>query len=66
MKGAMVAPSEQKRKSKMTKEEIIKEYEQNGFYLISDGGNKIEFSNGDTYAKDSHTGLYRKVKTFVL
>lgn len=59
-------PSEQKRKKTMTKEEIIKEYEQNGFHLINDAGNKIEFNNGDTYAKDFQTGLYRKVKNFVL
>lgn len=50
----------------MKKEEIIKEYQEKGFRLINDAGNKIEFSNGDTFAKDFQTGLYRKVKTFVL
>ena len=50
----------------MKKEEIINEYKEQGFYVINDAGNKIEFSNGDTYAKDFQTGLYHKVKTFVL
>ena len=34
--------------------------------VINNAGNKIEFKDGTTYAKDSHTGLYRKVRIFVL
>ena len=34
--------------------------------IINKAGNKIEFSDGTVYAKQSHTGLFRKVKTFVL
>lgn len=30
--------------------------------IIVDNGNKIEFSNGDVYVKDSISKLYRKVK----
>lgn len=34
--------------------------------IINDSGNKIEFANGDVYAKQSITNLYRKVKVFSL
>lgn len=33
--------------------------------IINKAGNKIEFSDGTVYAKQSH-GLFRKVRTFVL
>lgn len=34
--------------------------------VINNAGNKIEFKNGTTYAKDFRTGLYHKIKIFVL
>ena len=34
--------------------------------VINNAGNKIEFKDGTTYAKDFRTGLYYKVKIFVL
>lgn len=34
--------------------------------IINLAGNKIEFANGDVYAKDSLNGLYYKVKCFTL
>lgn len=34
--------------------------------VINNAGNKIEFKDGTTYAKDIFSGLYRKVKIFVL
>lgn len=34
--------------------------------IINLTGNKIEFANGDVYAKDSATGLYYKAKIYVL
>ena len=34
--------------------------------VINDNGNKIEFSNGDVYVKQSIPNLYKKVKVFVL
>lgn len=49
----------------MTKEEVLKlESEDNR--IINCTGNKIEFSNGDVYAMRSPSGLYYKVKCFVL
>ncbi len=33
--------------------------------VINDNGNKIEFSNGDVYVKQSITNLYKKAKVFV-
>lgn len=50
----------------MEKEKLIEEKKTCGFHIINDAGNKIEFSDGTTYAKDFRTGLYRKVKNFVL
>lgn len=50
----------------MEKEEIIKQKKEQGINFVSDGGNKIEFSDGTTYARDFRTGEYRKVKTFIL
>lgn len=32
--------------------------------IINDSGNKIEFANGEVYAKQSITNLYCKVKIF--
>ena len=47
----------------MTKEEVYKlETAENP--IINDNGNRIEFSNGDVYAKKSITNLYRKVKVY--
>ena len=34
--------------------------------VINNAGNKIEFKDGTTYARDFRTGLYHKVKIFVL
>jgi hypothetical protein len=34
--------------------------------IINKTGNKIEFKDGTTYAKDFRTGLYRKVKNYML
>lgn len=49
----------------MKKEDVLKlATEENP--VINCAGNKIEFKNGDVYAKDFSTGLYRKVKCFVL
>lgn len=49
----------------MKKEEVFKlETEENR--IINCTGNKIEFSNGDVYAKQYPSGLYYKVKCFVL
>lgn len=50
----------------MKKEDLIQEKQLLGYYVVNDAGNKIEFSDGSTYAKDFRTGLYRQVKTFVL
>lgn len=50
----------------MKKEEIIKQKEEQGIKLVSDAGNKIEFSDGTTYARDFRTGEYRKAKIFIL
>lgn len=33
--------------------------------VINNAGNKIEFKDGTTYVRDSHTGLYRKAKIYV-
>lgn len=33
--------------------------------VINDNGNKIEFANGDVYAKQSITNLYRKVNVYL-
>lgn len=49
----------------MTREEVIKlETEENR--IINCTANKIEFANGDVYARSSPSGLYYKVKCFVL
>lgn len=49
----------------MKREDIIKmETAENP--IINCTGNKIEFANGDVYAKNSIDGLYYKVKCFVL
>lgn len=50
----------------MKKEDLIKEKTSQGLRIVNDAGNKIEFSDGSTYAKDFQTDLYFKVKTFVL
>ena len=50
----------------MNLQDLIKEKKEAGFYIISNAGNKIEFSDGTTYAKDFRTGLYHKVKNFIL
>ena len=50
----------------MKKEEIIKMKKEEGVYVINDAGNKIEFSDGETYVKQSHSEEYRKAKIFVL
>lgn len=34
--------------------------------VINNAGNKIEFKDGTTYAKDFRTGLYKKVKNYML
>lgn len=34
--------------------------------IINCAGNKIEFANGEVYAKNSQNGLYYKVKCFTL
>lgn len=49
----------------MTKEDVLKlETEENR--IINCTSNKIEFANGDVYAMSSPSGLYYKVKCFVL
>lgn len=49
----------------MTENEVLKlATEENP--IINNAGNKIEFKDGTTYSKDFRTGLYRKVKIFVL
>ena len=49
----------------MTKEDVLKlETEENR--IINCTSNKIEFSNGDVYAKRSLIDLYYKVKCVVL
>lgn len=49
----------------MKREDVIKmETAENP--IINLAGNKIEFANGDVYAKNSADGLYYKVKCFVL
>lgn len=45
----------------MTKEEVYKLASINN-PIINDNGNRIEFENGDCYAKDSISKLYHKVK----
>lgn len=49
----------------MTKEEVLK-LESKENRIINCTGNKIEFANGDVYAMRSPSGLYYKVKCFVL
>lgn len=47
----------------MTKEEVYQlATSQNP--VINDNGNRIEFANGDVYAKQSISNLYRKVKVY--
>lgn len=49
----------------MTENEVLSlETEENP--IINNAGNKIEFKDGTTYAKDFRTGLYRKVKNYML
>lgn len=50
----------------MTKEQLKEEMQKKGWLVVSEAGNKIEFNNGETFAKDTFTGLYKKVKNFVL
>lgn len=45
----------------MTREEVYA-LETSENLIINDNGNKIEFTNGDIYVKQSITNLYRKVK----
>lgn len=47
----------------MTKEEVYKLATVEN-QIINDNGNRIEFANGDVYAKQSITNLYRKVKVY--
>lgn len=47
----------------MTKEEVYKLATVEN-PIINDSGNRIEFANGDVYAKRSITNLYRKVKIY--
>lgn len=49
----------------MTENEVLNlETEENP--IINKAGNKIEFKDGTTYSKDFRTGLYRKVKNYML
>ena len=48
----------------MTKEEVYKLATVEN-PIINDNGNRIEFANGDMYAKQSITNLYRKVKVHI-
>lgn len=49
----------------MTENEVLSlETEENP--IINKAGNKIEFKDGTTYAKDFRTGLYKKVKNYML
>lgn len=34
--------------------------------IINNAGNKIEFKNGTTFAKDFHTNKFRRVNNFML
>lgn len=47
----------------MSKEEVYKLATDENPIVINNG-NRIEFANGDVYAKQSITNLYRKVKVF--
>lgn len=47
----------------MTKEEVYKLATIEN-PVINDNGNRIEFANGEIYAKQSITNLYRKVKVY--
>lgn len=49
--------------SSMTKEEVYSLATVEN-PIINDTSNKIEFANGDVYAKQSITGEYRKAKIF--
>lgn len=49
----------------MKREDVIK-LETADNRIINCTGNKIEFANGDVYAMSSPSGLYYKVKCFVL
>ena len=49
----------------MTKEEVYKLATVEN-PIINDNGNRIEFANGDVYAKQYASCLYRRVKVFVL
>ncbi|MCC8155422.1 MAG: hypothetical protein LIP01_15325 [Tannerellaceae bacterium] len=44
----------------MTKEEVYA-LATDANPIINDAGNRIEFKNGDCYAKDFRSGLYRKM-----
>lgn len=50
----------------MKKEDLIRLKKESGVYVTNDAGNKIEFSDGETYARDFRTGEYRKVKNYML
>lgn len=47
----------------MTKEEVYRLATINN-PITNDNGNRIEFANGEVYAKQSITNLYRKVKVY--
>ena len=47
----------------MTKEEVYN-LETVANPIINDNSNRIEFADGDVYAKQSITNLYRKVKVY--
>lgn len=47
----------------MTKEEVYKLATVEN-PIINDNGNRIEFANGEVYAKQSISNLYRKVKVY--
>lgn len=47
----------------MTKEDVYKLATAEN-PIINDNGNRIEFANGEVYAKQSITGEYRKAKIF--
>ena len=49
----------------MNHDELIKSMKDKGITVKVDNGNKLEFSNGETYVKDSHSGEYKKTKNYM-
>lgn len=49
----------------MNHDELIKSMKDKDITVKVDNGNKIEFSNGETYVKDSHSDEYKKTKNIM-